>query len=274
MNFRINDLRNFIEVASCRTMREGAERLQITQPALSESIKRLEKDIGEVLFYRSRSGISLTPAGQEALRKGRVAIGALREIAGERTQADARIVSLGCHSVMGSYFLPTLFRALKNQNAVSLKLRHDLSRNIQLEIQQGRIDLGIVVNPVPSPDLVIRTIATDEFCVWHRPELAPGSNIFCDLSLNQTHSILRKWKNRSSEMIETESLELIARMANLGVGYGIAPRRAVNLLGFTRLREVPGSPTFKDSFALVHRPEFGKNELERYLLDQLRRSFG
>lgn len=274
MNFRTRDLQNFLEIAYCRTMREGAEKLQISQPALSESIKRLEKDVGEIVFYRARSGIALTPAGQEIEYKARIAFNALNDIATGIKSENKRFVTIGCHETIGSYFLPPFFKSLSDDNQLSFRLKHGLSREIQLDIQQGRIDVGVVVNPVSSPDLVIRTIATDEVCVWQSDSIKEENvRVFCDLGLNQTHGILKKWNKKSYEVVETKSLELIARIVSQGIGYGIIPKRLVNLLGLKKIFKVPGAPIYKDQFALVYRPEFGKNPQEKMLLEELRRAF-
>ncbi|MBY0386494.1 LysR family transcriptional regulator [bacterium] len=274
MKFRISDLRNFLEISSCRTMSEGAERLQITQPALSESIKRLELDVGEVLFYRARSGISLTPGGHKILRKSKTAFIALDDIVHEGKDTDIkRLISIGCHETVGSYFLPKVLEVLRDKREFQFRLKHGLSRTVQLDIQQGRTDVGIVVNPIESPDLVIRTIATDEICVWKKSNQKEESNrIFCNPALNQSHSILKKWNRAPYEIVEVESLDLISRLVDRGCGYGIIPKRLVELLGF-KLVQVDGTPTFKDQFGLVYRPEFGKNSQEKTLLDILRRSF-
>ena len=77
MNFRMNDLENFIATAHCRTLSESATRLEITQPALSESIKRLESDLSEILFFRSRAGIALTPSGRNVLELAQSAVSRL-----------------------------------------------------------------------------------------------------------------------------------------------------------------------------------------------------
>lgn len=274
MNYRITDLKNFVEISGCRTMREGAEKLQISQPALSESIKRLEEDLGERLFYRARSGIALTPAGQEIERKARRALDSLNEVAGTKSSDSRRLITLGCHETVGSYFLPQFYRRFEKDQSFQFRVRHGLSRNVQLDIQQGRTDIGIVVNPIPSPDLVIRTIATDEICVWQTSNLsADNTKIFCNLGINQTHSILKKWKHKPAEIVEMESLELIARITEQGVGFGIAPKRLIDLLGFKKLRLAEGAPTYKDQFSLVYRPEFGKNPSEKHIIEQMRRAF-
>ena len=115
MNFRVNDLSNFIAAASCRTLSEGALRRGITQPSMSESIKRLERDLGCKLFYRSRDGIRLTPSGRITLDRGRKATETLIELEAlrkSREQFQGRSVIIGCHHTVASYALPQALQTL------------------------------------------------------------------------------------------------------------------------------------------------------------------
>jgi DNA-binding transcriptional LysR family regulator len=267
MEFRINDLQNFTATAACRTMMDAAKKLGITQPALSESIKRLEADLGSVLFYRSRSGISLTSSGKQLYDKARVTLAQLTELSPNReAQAFAgRSITIGCHPVVASYVLPEALQKLeKSAPDFQVLLKHDLSRNIQLGIQKGVIDVGIIINPIPSPDLVIKKLAMDEVSVWAKDPKEKYSKIFCNLELVQTQTILRKWARHPAQIMDSESLELIVRLTERGLGYGIIPTRAVNLLGAS-LTQIAGLPVFRDEICLVHRPEFGKMGFERLL---------
>ena len=273
MEYRINDLKNFVEIAGARTMREGAEHLGITQPALSESIKRLEHDLAETLFYRSRSGISLTPGGHKTLAQAKEAMILLGSLGAKRIQTHSRIITIGCHPMIASYFLPKALQRIQNENPFyQVRLRHDLSRGIQLEIQQGKIDIGIVVNPIPSPDLIIKQVARDEVCIWQNKNFREASfdKVFCSLALFQTQAILRKWKNKPQHAVDTESLELAARFVNEGLGYGIIPTRAVDLLEMKNCEKVPKTPSFQDTISILYRPEFGKHADEKLVIESLK----
>src|SRR5262245_20635952 len=109
MDFRLSDLENFIAAASCRTLSEGAAKRGITQPSMSESIRRFEADLGCKLFYRSKQGIRLTPSGRAILDRGRRATEALVEL-GTLDRAggtfQGRRVIIGCHPTVASYALP------------------------------------------------------------------------------------------------------------------------------------------------------------------------
>lgn len=275
MNYRITDLKNFTEIATSRTMSEGAEKLGITQPALSESIKRLEQDLQEGLFYRSRSGISLTPGGQKVFKKAQEIIAVLSSLPLDQAQNDSRLITIGCHSTIASYFLPKAFHYIQKENpSYQVRLRHDLSRHIQLAVQQGEIDIAIVVNAVPVPDLIIKPLTRDEVCVWHNPHYEENNfdKVFCNLSLFQTQTILRKWKDKPINLVDTDSLELIARFVNDGLGYGIIPTRVMALLHMKDCKKVTKTPTFHDVISLVYRPEFGKHRAEKIIIESLKRS--
>lgn len=270
----MNDLKSFMEVAGCKTMREASQKLGITQPALSESIKRLESDLCVILFYRARTGITLTPEGRSIFGHAKSAMSILSEIQSINelgTHFGSRVVTIGCHPTVGSYSLP---KGLQELDKVSPDYRvnfaHDLSRNIQSDIQQGLIDIGFVVNPIPNPDLIIRKIARDEVTVWTTPK-GCTNKMFCNLDLNQTLHILRKWKTACSTKIHTDSLELIVRLTHAGLGFGILPTRVVQLFK-TNLKPLAGAPIFCDNICLVYRPEFGKSQVEKEIITALRNS--
>ena len=274
MKFRMKDLSNFMEVATCRTMSEASKKLGITQPALSESIKRLESDLRGILLYRARTGITLTPAGGAVLVSAKSAMSFLSEIESIqelRTRFGSRMIAVGAHPTVAAYCLPG---ALQKLEVVApdykIKFKHGLSRHIQSDIQQGLIDIGIVVNPSPSPDLIIRKIADDKVTVWTKKDHA--NKVFCNLDLIQTQALLRKWKNQPEIKAHTDSLELIVHLTQAGLGYGILPARIVRLYD-TPIRQVKLAPEYHDLICVVYRPEFGKSQIEREVIKALSGSF-
>jgi LysR family transcriptional regulator, cell division regulator len=275
MDIRLNDLKNFVETATCSTMTEAAIKLQITQPALSESIKRLESDLGETLFYRSRTGINLTPSGRTTFERAKNAVGALAELSlsKHKSAAPSRPIVIGAHATVANYGLPDAFKNLaKSYPEFKISLKHGLSRQIQHDVQKGLIDVAIVINPQPVPDIVIKKIGIDHVAVWSGTNINQEKIIYHP-ELFQTQFILRKWKRKFTDVIETDNLELITRFVEQGVGYGIIPERAVHLVG-AKLKRHDDFPSYKDEIALVHRPEFGKNDFERFLIDSLAKAYG
>jgi DNA-binding transcriptional LysR family regulator len=276
MKYRITDIRNFVETAGCSTLSQAAIKLEVSQPALSQSIKRLETDSGLVLFYRSRSGVQLTPAGRALLAMAQRAVRALNEL-DVNDQAGpvfaGRSISIGCHPLVAQYALPRAMARLRQEAPdYRVELRHDLSRTIQMQIQRGDIDIGVVINPTPVPDLVIRKLGVDHVRVWTRTREANHDTVFCDLHLFQTQSILKRWKNRPGKIVSSDSLELLCRLVAEGIGYGILPQRAVELTR-SKLKSVATLPSYRDEICLVFRPEFGRLAAEKAMIKSLQSAF-
>jgi DNA-binding transcriptional LysR family regulator len=273
MLFKMNDLKNFLVCSESRTIIEASKKLHISQPALSESIKRLESDLATVLFYRTREGISLTPQGRYVLEKSKAAMASISMIQPpDRKISNSQTIVLGCHPVVASYCLPQAFVEMqKHFPDYKIELRHDLSRNIQSEILKGRIDIGLVINPQKAIDLVVKKIAEDEVCVFSAKNRFNEEKLICNTELFQTQYILKKWKSAPTDLIRTDSLELITRLTENKIGYGIIPSRAVRLVGAHLLKH-DDLPSFKDEIFLLFRPEFGKTSYEKMLIRCLEQS--
>lgn len=271
--YRLNDVKIFVETSQCATFSQAANKLEISQPAVSESIKRLEEDLGVILFYRSRNGIQLTSSGKTILEKATTALQSLNELYLSKNEMfSGRSISIGCHSMVAQYFIPEALSHLKKQAPdYKVHMVHDLSRNIQSQIQFGNIDVGIVINPASVPDLVITKLATDDICVWEKKPNQSSDTIICNQSLFQSQSILKKWKDKPVKILNTDNLDLICRLVNEEIGYGIIPERAVKLSGFP-LKKISTLPNFKDEICIVYRPEFGKIPAERLVIEALKKA--
>src|SRR5918997_3321414 len=91
-------LRPFVMLAEELHFGRAAERLHVTQPALSQQIKRLESQLGVELFARTRASVELTPAGQAILDHARVAVRAAvaaEGVAAEFAGAEAGVLRIG-----------------------------------------------------------------------------------------------------------------------------------------------------------------------------------
>lgn len=275
LDIRFNDLINFIQTADCSSMVMAAKKIGISQPALSESIKRLEFDIRNQLFYRSRNGIQLTSTGKIFLEKASILLDAYRQLdINSSTQEifSGRTISIGCHTTVAQYCMPKALRLL-SQHAPDYKieLKHDLSRNIQSQIQFGKTDIGIVVNPSRVPDIIIKRLAEDYVHVWSAKKNFDENTLVCHPHLFQSQSILNKWRNKPKKMITSDSIELIINLCSEGLGYAVIPERAVHVQK-ANLFKHEDLPCYKDELCLVYRPEFGKATPERLVIEVLMKS--
>ena len=145
-------MRHFVAVAEELHFRRAAERLAMSQPPLSLSIKSLEQDLEVELFERRRQSVFLTAAGRHLLERAR---GILADV--ETTRLELRMAAAGGGGDLrvgftaSSGLMPFLHRALfqfrKQAPRVKLTLREMPSLDQIEALQQRELDVGIVRKP-------------------------------------------------------------------------------------------------------------------------------
>ena len=263
-----SDLTYFIEVATVLNLSRAAERLGLSQPSLSLSIQRLEHEIGAQLFIRSKKGVSLTSAGKVLLTSSRELMHKWESIRERALSSETQVkgvVKIGCHPSVALYSLPGFLPQILNQfKELEIQLLHDLSRKIVERIISLEIDLGIVVNPVKHPDLVIHKLCEDEVTYWTASDKSFNSNninsdekvLICDPDLIQTQSLMKSKKPEYKEFnryLTSSNLEVVTSLTASGCGIGILPGRVAGLS--PNLKRLQSAPVFKDEICLVFRIE-------------------
>lgn len=152
-------LKYFQVMANIRHFTRAARMLDVTQPALSRSMAKLEKDLGVPLFKRSEGEIELTPEGERLLRRvDRI----LREVDSAREEASnahaevSKEFRLSFIHSLGSYALPHIlqdFRALYPD--IRIQLNQQDSAALALQVAAGETDLCLC-----------STIPTTEYSAW------------------------------------------------------------------------------------------------------------
>lgn len=263
-----SDLKYFIEIARCKTLCQASVRLGISQPSLSLALKRIETSIGEKLIIRKQKGLCLTPAGNKLLQHSKTILEYWNNLKVEIYDTHHFIqgdFTVGCHVDLAHRFIPKTFSKLllTNQN-LNLKFEHDLSRHITDAIINLEIDIGIVVNPLDHSSLIIEKIESDIVEFVATPEyinkLKDYNNLtlICDPNLLQTKHLLSKLQKigmQSHRIIQTNSLQLIVKMALEGVGVAIIPRSIHTELSDCALVAIPDTPVYHDEICLVYHYE-------------------
>jgi DNA-binding transcriptional LysR family regulator len=165
----LRDLRSFVAVAQHRNFSRAAEQLHVSQPALSEQIRKLEDELGAALFERTSRGAELTDAGAAFLPQARTVL-AQADVAAEtvRMVSDgvAGTLTLGFIDSAALGIVPTLIRRFTARYpGVKLHLR-ELGSRRQLEaVENGDIDVGIVRGPIWNHGLAGQRVATETLLV-------------------------------------------------------------------------------------------------------------
>jgi DNA-binding transcriptional LysR family regulator len=144
---RIEQLEYLAAVTRTGSLRRAAEQLHVSQPALSEAIRKLEAELGVVLLERHRSGARISPAGRELLQPivdVLESVARLKAAAGDQL-ATRRLLRIGTvNAGTASLVLPAVraFQAVHRRAAVEVRnLQQD---EIQVSLAEGTLDLGLV----------------------------------------------------------------------------------------------------------------------------------
>jgi DNA-binding transcriptional LysR family regulator len=166
----LRHLHYFIAVAEELHFRRAADRLNISQPPLSQQIQQLEKELGFPLFYRTKRSVTLTAAGQTFLVGVRQTIAQLDQTiqASQRaSRGEQGHLILGFISSSTYNILPSLLQGFRQSSPhIELTLR-ELSTAAQIQqLQQGQIDLGLLRPPLdPATGLQSQTLWEESLIV-------------------------------------------------------------------------------------------------------------
>lgn len=145
---RVEQLEHLVAVTRYGSLRRASERLHLSQPALSESVARLEKELGTVLLERRRSGARITAEGLDLLPYLEAvleSVARLRAAAGDQRGDGTRVLRVGTVSAATSTLLTPALRTLAEHHPAS---RVDVANIQQTSIDEGlldgSLDLGLV----------------------------------------------------------------------------------------------------------------------------------
>jgi DNA-binding transcriptional LysR family regulator len=262
----LRHLRYFVAVAETRHFGRAAERLHIAQPALSQSVRQLEAELGATLLARTTRQVSLTPAGAFFYREAvRVLEGLDDSVRGVRRIADGRtgLVRIAFTGTAAFDQLPRIAQVLQQDlPGIALEIHADQLTPTQVEgLNNAQIDLGVLRPPALSDDIEMRTIHTERLALalptHHRLANEPGLTlsdvaydgfvVYADARSAVTDATLRAcqaagFAPRREHEAPTTAVLLALVAAGLGVAVVPDSARALPLAGvvFRDLVDAPG----------------------------------
>ncbi len=149
----------FLAAAQTENFRKAAELSLVAQSALSRQIAALEDELGVALFTRRKKRVTLTQEGQEFARYVRNAMEQLQE--GQQWITELQTgqrgtIRMGCIESLATAFLPTLFAAFHQRYShIRLKVHVNHTDELITQVEQGEIELGLVLDPHQQSELLI-----------------------------------------------------------------------------------------------------------------------
>lgn len=164
----LRQLRQFVAVADTLNFRAAAERLHMTQPPLSVSIRKLEEEIGARLFLRSTHSVELTPAGHAVLEHARAVLfhtGELARVAESTAAGFTGTLQVGFVGSAKDLLLPRLLPAFQHAYpGIALRFTEDTNTGLVDALERHTLDVGIVRVPLTRrSDIEYVTVERDRF---------------------------------------------------------------------------------------------------------------
>jgi len=252
MNLRFVEA--FYWVASLKSISRAAEKLYLTQSAMSSRIATLEEELGILLLDRRDKQFKLTVAGARFLVYAQKLLELQREVKHEMGSGAAMAVAMrigAIESVLHSWLIPWLEKLRSDHPGLELELTVETTPILMDQIQRGTLDLVFAVLPASAEGVRNQALPSMEMAFVGNPALHKKRNYrleeLAEMELltfqkgSQPHvTLLDLFRRHHMEPKKVHAISSISAMVQLvqgGFGVALLPRIAVQrLTGFASLK--------------------------------------
>ncbi len=234
-------------VAEEGTFSRAAERLHVTQSAVSRQVKLLEDELKTVLLHRGPRGATVTPAGQLLVQAAHRVQRELADVVGQigaTGELQRGALSLGGGMTVCMYVLPRLLRRFRARwKQIDLKVTTGTSDLLLRGLRARELDLCLLTLPLETRDMEILPVLREEMVVATAPGHPLARSRVVDPSRlsrfplvlfergSSTRTVLDQYFRdhglREDVVMETENVEVIKAMVGSGLGATIVPWAAI-----------------------------------------------
>lgn len=239
MNIDLELYRIFYVVAKNKHMTRASEELFISQPAISQSIKKLEEQLGSPLFLRSNKGMELTSEGKMFFEYIKGALELISNVENEFTSfkdLSKGEIKIGCSTTLTKLLLLDTIEKFHNEYPnIEINITNELTSNLILDLQKGKLDF-VIFNEgnIKEKSIKLEKIGKLKQGFIYNPKYYKDEISSLD-ELNNYPLILQKKESNSrkfldsyalknnivlSSKMEVVSQDLITEFTNIGLGIG------------------------------------------------------
>ena len=289
MAVQIGQLRCFLAVAQEQHFTRAARALGLAQPSVSALVRRLEGDVGTELFHRTKGRITLTAAGEALLPYARRIVA---DVDAAQTQlrevgdvARGRLAIGATPSLAASLVPPVLARFHTAYPRIELALREAGSEDLVTAVEEGAVDVALVILPVRHEILETLALLREELVLAVAPEhpLAHRKTIAVadlrDVPLvmfregydlrTTTEAACRAAGFAPTFAIEGGEMDGVLRLTAAGLGAAIVPSIVVGQAPTLRAIRI-AQPALTRTIGLAHRKDRRLSRAGQELVDTVR----
>jgi LysR family hydrogen peroxide-inducible transcriptional activator len=287
----LTDLKYIVTLARERHFGRAAEKCFVSQPTLSVAVKKLEDELGVILFERSPQEVRVTPTGERVVAQAEKVLAEasqLAEIAAAGKNPLAGPLRLGVIYTIGPWLLPRLVPILHERAPeMPLLLEENYTHRLLEKLKAAELDVAILALPIEEPGLVAQPVYDEAFRAlvpaghaWAKLKAVDPANLLQEPLLmlgrgncfrDQVIDLCARAGQGGPQVLEGSSLETIRHMVASGVGITVMPATAVDAIpkNDPLLRVKPFiEPTPTRRVGLVWRASFPRHQA----IDLLRRA--
>jgi len=250
----LTELKYIVAVARQKHFGHAAEACFVAQPTLSVAIKKLEDELGVVIFERGGTEVSVTPLGAQIVAQAERVLeqtAAIKEIASQNKDPLSGPLRLGIIYTIGPYLLPSLVKTMiETVPQMPLILQENFTTRLIELLRQGELDAAIMALPFPEHGLMVQPLYDEEFVValpkhhpWAERKEITAQELKTEtmLLLGNGHCFRDQVLEVCPEMarfstagdgiartFEGSSLETIRHMVASGIGITVLPQASVS----------------------------------------------
>ena len=272
----LQQVRCFCAAAELGSFTAAAEALRVSQPAVADQIRKLERALGADLFVRAGRGVVPTEAGLAFARHAAETLRALEEAAesvGELTSMRSGVVALGTFNAPAPWRLDEVVASfLRRHPQMTVRLVGRNSSRTAERVRRGDLEAAVVVLPVDDERLDVHPLVRDEVLyVSAEPErtrtpatierLASSPLIVYDAESADDDPVRRQLAERAQAdglrlrpRVEVEFMDVALRLVAAGLGDTYVPSAYTHAPFYPAgLTTAPFTPALYDTFAVVTR---------------------
>ncbi|MDF2501978.1 MAG: transcriptional regulator, LysR family [Anaerosporomusa subterranea] len=250
-----------------KNVTKAAERLYLSQPALSYRLKNMEKELGATILVRTANGVSLTPQGEYLLAYAHEMLQRFTQLKERIQDMDNKVqgtLRLGCSAVIAHYELPSILKDfLASYPDVEVSVKTGMSQKINRLLQKDEISVAILRGEFPWNEEK-HLLRNEPICLVSSQPIELEELPYKPRIIAQTDAPLQAmfeewWRQNFNKppkvTMELDSMETCRQMVCNGLGWAILP--AIGISSHHELYSKPlywknGQPLYRPTWLLCH----------------------
>jgi LysR family nitrogen assimilation transcriptional regulator len=217
----------FLQIAESGSVSRVADKLNISQPALSRQVRALEQELGVTLFRRNGRGLALTPAGEAFRPRAEAILGQISavadEIAAAADEPKGRL-AFGAPPVIGRVLTGEAIAQFAQQHPlVKLRVRGAHTFQLREALLFRDIDLGVLSTPLAEPELTTEPLVNEQMCLIGPPDTPLKRDRAVNLERIASLPLILTPRPDSLRIVVENAFEAIGRVPRVAIESEYAP---------------------------------------------------